>query len=169
VSFRTANCSGRSWAAGVFCAAMLLIVAGPGVCLAQGKTDSTPSTSGGTSAAGATSSPTANAKAQAKSPYITASDGAVDAANRKALEENAGPQGGKLLIRSVPTGARAFVDDNYVGHTPLLLIVAPGKYKIQVQGTAEDSGKTTVELGPKETRQVALTLTARYPNHVAAR
>jgi hypothetical protein len=149
---------------------LLLIVAAQSVCRAQGKTSSTSSTPGGSSAAGATSSPLANPKTQAKSPYITASDGVpVDEVNRKALEEHAGPEGGKLLVRSVPSGARVFVDDNYVGHTPLLLIVAPGKYRIQMQGPGEESGEKTVDLSPKETREVALTLTARYPNHVAAR
>jgi PEGA domain len=187
VSFRTATSSGKSGRQGeanrgswpiraalerlLPCTiGLLLVVAVPCLCRAQGKTSSAASTAGGSSVAGATSSPTADPKTQTKSPYITAADGApVDEVNRKALEERAGLDGGKLLLRSVPSQARVFVDGDYVGHTPLLLIVAPGKYKIQMQGPGEESGEKTVGLSPKETREVVLALTARYPNHVAAR
>jgi hypothetical protein len=114
--------------------------------------------------------PAATATPQSKSTYVTAPNGdAADKVNRKALEDRAGPDGGKLLVRSVPSASRVFVDDKYVGHTPLLLIVAPGKYKVQVLGPGEESGERIVDLGAKETQQVALTLTARYPDHVAAR
>lgn len=152
-------------------ALLLLFVALPCVWAAQDETSSAVSTTSGVSmVAGEASSPAANPKTQAKSAYVTASDGpTVGEANRKALEARAGAQAGKLLIRSVPSGSRVFVNDNYVGHTPLLLIVAPGKYKIQTLGPREESGEKTVDLGPKETREVALTLTARYPDHVATR
>lgn len=133
---------------------LVFMVAVACVCSAQEKATS----------AGATGS------TQSKSPYIVASDSApADVANRKALEEHAGPDGGKLLVRSVPSGARVFVNDSYVGHAPLLLIVAPGAYKIQVQGAGEASAEKTVNLGPKDTQEVALALTARYPDRVTAR
>lgn len=72
-------------------------------------------------------------------------------------------------MRSFPDRAQVFVDGAYVGRTPLLLIVAPGKYNIEMRGQREATGKRTVELAAKETQEIALTLTPRYPSHVATR
>ena len=119
---------------------------------------------------GGTSASTARPQAQSKSPHIADSgDPPVDEVNRKALEQRAGSDRGKMLLRSVPDGAQVFVDGALVGRTPLLLIVAPGKYKIQMRGQRESFGEHTVELAAKETQEIALTLAARYPEHVAAR
>lgn len=107
---------------------------------------------------------------QSKSPHVAEPGGPpADEVNRKALEPRAGSSGGKLLLRSLPDRAQVFVDGAYVGRTPLLLIVAPGKYNIQMRGQREATGKHTVELAAKETQEIALTLTPRYPDHVATR
>ena len=107
---------------------------------------------------------------QSKSPHIADPGGpSADELNRKALEPRAGSSGGELLLRSLPDRAQVFVNGAYVGRTPLLLIVAPGKYNIEMRGQRESTGKRTVELAAKETQEIGLTLTPRYPNHVATR
>lgn len=89
--------------------------------------------------------------------------------NRKALEERAGRDAGKLLLRSVPSPARAWVDGAFVGSTPLLLILAPGKYQVEVSGQRLESGQQTVDLLPRETRDIALQMAVRYPTTVSIR
>jgi hypothetical protein len=135
-------------------------------------------TSGGTASSpggsytvmGGTSASTTRPQAQSKSPHIADSgDPPADEVNRKALEQRAGSDRGKMLLRSVPNRAQVFVDGAFVGRTPLLLIAPPGKYKIQMRGQREAIGECTVGLAAKETQEIALTLAARYPGHVAAR
>jgi PEGA domain len=119
---------------------------------------------------GGSSSSATRPQTQSKSAHVADSGGPpADEANRKALEQRAGSDGGKLLLRSVPNGAQVFVDGAFVGRTPLLLIVAPGKYKIQMRGQREAFAERAVELAAKETQEIALTLAARYPEHVTAR
>ena len=119
---------------------------------------------------GTASSSGTSPQGQSKSPHVADPGGPpADEVNRKALEPRAGGSGGKLLLRSVPDRAQVFVDGAYVGRTPLLLIVAPGKYNIEMRGQREATGKRTVELAAKETQEIALTLTPRYPDHVATR
>ena len=106
-------------------------------------------------------------KANSKSPYITSQDGPpIDEVNRKALESRAGLNGGKMMLRSIPTGARIFVNDEFVGRAPLLLVVAPGRYRVQMHGDREASAERSVAVAPKETQEVALTLLSRYPDRV---
>jgi hypothetical protein len=101
------------------------------------------------------------------SAYIPLSDGpAPDEVNRRALESRAGNDAGKILLRSTPTSARVTIDGLFVGKTPLLLIVAPGKYKIQMQNERQALAERSVELGAKETQEVALTLAPKYPDRV---
>ena len=45
------------------------------------------------------------------------------AANRRALEEKAGDDAGNLLLRSVPSRARVWIDGKLVGETPLMLVL----------------------------------------------
>ncbi len=87
--------------------------------------------------------------------------------NRKALEGRAGRDAGKLLLRSVPSPARVWVDGAFVGNTPLLLILAPGKYQVEVRGQRLESAQRTVDLLPHETRDVALQMDVRYPTTVS--
>jgi PEGA domain len=89
-----------------------------------------------------------------------------EVANRKALEERAGKSPCKLLLRSTPSAAQVFVDGAFVGESPLLLMVPPGKYRIEMRGHRLEFGQSAVDLLPRETREVALSLTTRYPTRV---
>jgi len=91
-----------------------------------------------------------------------------DVVNRQALEQHAGKNACKLLLRSTPSTAQVFVDGAFVGTSPLELVMAPGKYQIEMRGQRLDSARRQVDLLPRETREVALSLTARYPTHVTA-
>ncbi len=90
----------------------------------------------------------------------------AEAANRKALEARAGKDAAKLMLRSEPNKAWVRIDGKPVGRTPLLLIVAPGVYKVEMEGTGMELGHRQVDLLPKETREVVLALEPRYPTHV---
>ena len=87
--------------------------------------------------------------------------------NRRALEAKAGKDAAKVMLRSQPDGAWVMIDGKEVGKTPLLLILAPGLYKIEMQVTQRESSQRQIDLLPKETREVLLTLPARYPNRLA--
>lgn len=89
--------------------------------------------------------------------------------NRKALEQRAGKDAAKLLLRSVPSEARVYIDGSFVGRTPLLLVVPPGKYNVEMHGPREEFGGRLVGLLPSDTQQVVLTLTSRYASHVSVR
>ena len=106
-------------------------------------------------------------QANSTSAYVPLDPGPTpDEVNRRTLEARAGNDAAKMLLRSTPTGARITVDGLFVGKTPLLLIVAPGKYKIQMQNERQAFGERAVELGAKETQEVALTLAPKYPDRV---
>jgi hypothetical protein len=89
--------------------------------------------------------------------------------NRKGFEDNAGQTAGKLLLRSVPSGADIFVNDLLVGHTPLLMVIAPGKYEIEMRGPRQESGHSTAGVMPKETETVVINLNQRYPAKISTR
>ena len=144
----------------------------PALAHAQSATGSSGSASSGGNytVMGATGSSKVSPQGQSKSAHIADTGGpAADEANRKALEERAGSNGGKLLLRSTPTGAQVFIDGAFVGRTPLLLIAPPGKYKIQMHGPRESFSEKMVELAAQETQEIALKLTVRYPERVVAR
>ena len=90
----------------------------------------------------------------------------VAGGNRRALEAKAGKNAAKLMLRSQPGGAWVFIDGKGVGKTPLLLILAPGAYRLEMLIPQRESSLKQVDLLPKETREVLLTLAPRYPNHV---
>lgn len=105
-----------------------------------------------------------------KSPHLTiATIQHPEVTNRQALEQNAGKNPGKLLLRSAPTGAQVFVNGMLVGNTPLLLVVAPGKYQVELRGARLEHAASSVDLLPNETRTVSLTLAARYPTRVSVK
>ena len=89
-----------------------------------------------------------------------------EVSNRQALEKRAGKDASKLLLRSLPTGAQVWIDGAFVGNTPLLLLVPPGKYRVQMSGPRLESAKQIVALLPRETQEVELTLAVRYPLRV---
>jgi PEGA domain len=104
------------------------------------------------------------------SPHLLARTGPpADEVNRKDFEDNAGDKAGKLFLRSVPSGAEIFVNDLLVGRTPLLMVVAPGKYKIDMRGPRQESGHSTAGVMPKETETVVINLNQRYPASISVR
>ena len=108
-----------------------------------------------------------NLGAQNTSPHLVVPSGPpAEVINRQALEKRAGKNACKLLLRSTPTGAQVWIDGAFVGDTPLLLLVPPGKYQIQMKGQRLEYAKQVVSLLPRETQEVALTLAVRYPLRV---
>jgi len=87
--------------------------------------------------------------------------------NRNALEQGAGKDASKLLLRSTPSPAQVWVDGAFVGNTPILLIVAPGKYEVEARGQRLESAKQTVALLPRETREISFKMTVLYPTTVS--
>lgn len=103
-------------------------------------------------------------QARDKSPHLTVSlPPAPETANRQALEQRAGRDASKLLLRSAPAGAQVWIDGALVGNTPMLLIVAPGKYRVEMRGPRLEHAERAVALLPHETVELALPLVPRYP------
>lgn len=93
----------------------------------------------------------------------------LEATNRQVLEDHAGKDPGKLLLRSVPTGAQVWIDGKRIGSTPLLLILASGKYKVKMEGSRKAFAQKQVDLLPRERQEVVLNLEQRYPSHMRLR
>jgi PEGA domain len=89
--------------------------------------------------------------------------------NREALERRAGRDASKLLLRSTPSPAQAWVNGAFVGDTPMLLILPPGKYQVEVRGPRLEPARQTLALLPRETREIALRMVVRYPTNVSIR
>lgn len=112
----------------------------------------------------------ASTNANPSSAHLMARTGPPpDEVNRKDFEDNAGNQAGKLLLRSVPAGAEIFINDRLVGRTPLLMVVAPGKYSVDMRGPRLESGHSNIGVMPKETQTMLINLNQRYPASVSAR
>jgi len=104
------------------------------------------------------------------SPHLMARTGPPpEEVNRKDFEDNAGDKAGKLLLRSEPSGAQIFLNDLLVGRTPLLIMVAPGKYKIEMRGARQSSGQKTIGVMSKETQTVVIKLNEVYPSSITLR
>ncbi len=132
--------------------------------------------------AGATSTSagmTTGAKAPAVSPkpataennsYLAPREGPPpEESNRKTLEAGAGKDAAKLLLRSVPSGARVYVDELFVGRAPLLLMVPPGKYRVQMRGERQELGERVVGLLPNDVQNITIALTLRYPSRISVK
>jgi PEGA domain-containing protein len=158
----------KTWKNGLLMSVLLL---GAHYAQAQTMTESAVISSNSSIAAQgakAPSLPTPNPAKQSSSPHLVARNGPPpQEINRKEFEDNAGEKGGKLLLRSVPSGADIFIDGLIVGRTPLLMIIAPGKYKIDMRGSRDDWGHASVGLMPKETQTVVINLSERYPTGVS--
>jgi hypothetical protein len=158
------------WAGGV---ALLAFVAARPAC-AQATVQSAASTA---SAGVATSEVKKTApvvlatpRSEGGSPHLIAHDGPpAEEVNRKALEDQAGSDAGKLLMRSWPSGAQIYINGAFVGHTPLLLMVAPGKYRVEMRGEHDDIAQRTLGLLANDTQEVTLKLAARYPARISTR
>jgi PEGA domain len=140
---------------------------------AQTVAESAATTSNSATAAQSPNPPSLKMASPAKestSPHLTARTGPPrDQLNRKDFEDNAGVGAGKLLLRSVPSGAEIFINDLVVGRTPLLMIIAPGKYSIDMLGPRQESGHSTVGVTAKETQTVVINLNQRYPRSISIR
>ena len=110
--------------------------------------------------------------AQQKSPatHLSARVGVSNSdANRQALEQAAGEDAGKLLLRSTPTKAAVWIEGKWVGSTPLLLVLAPGAYRVELRGSRMEFTEQRVDLQARETREINIALEQRYPSHVRLR
>jgi hypothetical protein len=115
-------------------------------------------------------SSTALPESKNKSPHLALPSGpAPEVVNRKNLEERAGPNAGKVLLRSVPTAAQVWIDGAFVGSTPMLLMLAPGKYQVELRGQRLERAMRSVDLLPHETRELTFSLAARYPARATIR
>jgi len=104
------------------------------------------------------------------STHVTNGSGPTTASlNRQILERQAGPEAGKLLLRSEPSGARAWIDGLFIGKTPILVLLAPGQHRMEIYGPRQKFASRVLKLLPRETRDVAMELTVRYPTHVIVR
>lgn len=83
--------------------------------------------------------------------------------NRRVLEERAGKDAAKLLLRSLPAGAQVWIDGVFIGNTPMLLLLAPGKYVIEMRGARLEYASQSVALLPRETKEAVLRLVTKYP------
>jgi PEGA domain-containing protein len=102
------------------------------------------------------------------SPHLLAKTGPpAEEANRRNLEENAGRDPANILLRSSPAGAQIYINGAFVGHTPLLLSVAPGKYKVEMRGQRDDFAVRTIGLMARDTQEITLMLSTRYPSRVS--
>lgn len=116
------------------------------------------------------SNPAPAASGGAASAYLTIPTGPpADVVNRMALEKKAGKDAAKMLLRSTPSGARVWVNGEFVGSTPLLLIVPPGKYRVRMADSRLDSAQQELGVLPHETRELTLPLAVRYPASVSIR
>ncbi|HXH48567.1 MAG TPA: PEGA domain-containing protein [Terriglobia bacterium] len=88
------------------------------------------------------------------------------AENRKALEDRAGKNAAKLMLRSTPTQADVKIDGKPVGKTPILLVLSPGQYDVVMHGQRMDHAEQKVDLLPNETREFLLPLKQLYPTSV---
>jgi hypothetical protein len=99
---------------------------------------------------------------------VTTAESNPAEANRRALEQLAGKDAAKLSLKSAPAKAMVRIDGKPVGQTPLLISLAPGVYKIEMEGPRMEFGRQQLNLGPNETREVELPLSAapRYPSQI---
>ena len=114
---------------------------------------------------------TLSAPDKKSAPAPPPSEEVTGAANLRDLEHRAGKDAAKLNLKSTPAKASVLIDGRLVGRTPLLVTLAPGSYKVEMQGPRMESGKQAVELHPLESRDVELHLSAppRYPTHIELR
>jgi hypothetical protein len=104
------------------------------------------------------------------SAHLNASSSPTTASlNRRILERQAGRDAAKLMLRSEPTGAYGWIDGLFIGKTPVLLMLAPGKHRMEIHGPRQKFASSVLELVPGETRDVAMKLTVRYPTNVIVR
>lgn len=87
--------------------------------------------------------------------------------NVREFQAHAGKDAGKVLLRATPAEAQIWVNGKIVGKTPMLLVLAPGKYQVEMRGARGESGRSTVDLLPRETRELLIKLQQLYPGRVS--
>ena len=101
------------------------------------------------------------------SPHLAPRTGeGLDVINRRTLEQRAGKDAAKLTLKSVPAKASVRIDGKVVGYTPLILTLAPGDYKLEMEGERMELARRQLSVAPRESREVELSLETRYPTHV---
>lgn len=111
--------------------------------------------------------PAAAAKEPSHLPVQSAA--ATILTNRRALEGKAGKDSAKLLIRSEPPGAQTWVNDLYVGATPVLLILPPGSFQLKLLGRESGFTEQRINLLAREQRTALVVLPSRYATSVRLR
>jgi len=86
--------------------------------------------------------------------------------NVREFQARAGKDAGKVLLRAAPVEAEIWVNEKIVGKTPMLLVLAPGKYQVEMRGARGETGKSIVDLLPHETRELVVRLHPLYPGRV---
>lgn len=112
---------------------------------------------------------TAAGTAASPSQHLIAASGPpAQEVNVREFQEKAGKDAGKMLLRATPAATQIWVNGKIVGKTPLLLVLAPGKYDVEMRGPRGETGKSTVALLPHETQEVFVKLHSLYPARVTA-
>lgn len=108
------------------------------------------------------------AGARGASPHLAAPSGPPpEETNRNTLAEHAGKDASKLLVRTTIPNSKIWINGKPVGNTPLLLILAPGKYQVEVVAPDSTRTQSNVALLPRETRELTLKLEPRYRSRVS--
>jgi hypothetical protein len=81
----------------------------------------------------------------------------------------AGQDAAKLLLRSEPSGAHVWIDGLFIGKTPVLLFLAPGKHRMEIHGPRQKFALRILEISPREISDLVVKLTVRYPTNVIVR
>lgn len=97
---------------------------------------------------------------------VAASGPPAQELNVREFQAKAGKDAGKVLLRATPAAMQIWINGKIVGKTPLLLVLAPGKYEVEMRGARGESGKITVGLLPHETREVLVKMQSLYPARV---
>ena len=71
--------------------------------------------------------------------------------------------------RAAPVAADVWVNGKIIGKTPMLLVLAPGKYQVEMRGAKGETGQSIVDLLPHETRELTVKLRQLYPGRVTVR
>jgi hypothetical protein len=107
-------------------------------------------------------SPKEGSNPSSPQPAIRVGEAAA-AANRQALQERAGANAARVLLRSTPDHAQVWIDTRFVGSTPFELKLAPGHHDIMMKAPDMASLHQEIELQGKQTREVMMMFKAPPP------
>jgi len=109
----------------------------------------------------------ASANGAAASQHLIVSSGPPpQETNVREFLAGAGRDAGKVLLRAAPVAADVWVNGKIIGKTPMLLVLAPGKYQVEMRGAKGETGQSIVDLLPHETRELTVKLRQLYPGRV---